>query len=111
MDLNLINKIFIDINETFNFLIENNIVKESKICSNCNGITKFRIFTSHGTKKILYKCSTKGCQKRETLHHVNIPLNKYIHIIYLLMTNCTYEQLYIWYNLSSETIFKIKKEL
>ncbi|KAG0434471.1 hypothetical protein DMUE_5169 [Dictyocoela muelleri] len=27
------------------------------------------------------------------------------------MTNCTYEQLYIMYNLSSKTIFKIKKEL
>lgn len=104
------NEIFKSEEELMNFLLENNIVSEEILCE-CLNYMKFKIYKLGESKQLLYRCSKKGCQKRKSLLQTNIPLIKYISIVYWLLSSASYWQINIWSGVTDQTINNIKRKL
>ncbi|KAG0438134.1 hypothetical protein DMUE_3279, partial [Dictyocoela muelleri] len=111
MIIKIIDAIFMDLNECKDFLVCNKIVDEQKNCIKCSNMSQLQIYTRDNNRHIGFRCKTSSCQYREPLLRTKICITKYIHVIYLLMTNASYKQLNIWYNLPNNTINKIKNKL
>ncbi|MGL6132098.1 MAG: IS1595 family transposase, partial [Fusobacteriaceae bacterium] len=57
------------------------------------------------------RCLAKGCQHREHFFETKLSMDTYIHIVYLLICDINYRQLYLFYGISNSTISRIKKHL
>ncbi|KAG0442280.1 hypothetical protein DMUE_0391 [Dictyocoela muelleri] len=103
--------IFIDINATFAFLCENNIITTKKFCTKFNNISKIRIYRVIGKDKIIYRCLNYTCQKRNSIIITKLPRNRYIYLVYMLLSEVTYKQLGLWQSLSKATISSVKHKV
>lgn len=111
MIYNLEPHIFKGMHQLKDFIVENSILPCERICESCNGFTILTIYKQGSKERLIYRCSQKGCQKKKSIIRTNLCIKKYITIIYFLMSNCNYWQLYIWKGVTNETIFRLKKKL
>ncbi|KAG0422168.1 hypothetical protein DMUE_6230, partial [Dictyocoela muelleri] len=93
------------------FILYNDIVPATKICDKCLHDAPFIIYIRDNNKHLGYRCKTTGCQTRKPLYKTNMPICKFVHILYLLIPNSTYKQLNLWYDISNHTIHNMKKIL
>jgi hypothetical protein len=105
----MLDKIFFEISETKRFLIENEIIPETVRCENCGSVAKLKEFRRNGKLKLQYRCDARGCQKTRSIFTSKLELNKLIHIIYLILLDCNYKQLYLAHGISTATISTLKK--
>ncbi|KAG0438890.1 hypothetical protein DMUE_2813, partial [Dictyocoela muelleri] len=108
MKLNLMNNIFLKIDELRDFMLNNHILNEYKQCHRCRSQMTLKIIES---KKFVYRCGKKNCKFRIPLLNSKISFLQYFHCIYLMICDVNYKQLHRFYNLSNSTIFKIKSKL
>ncbi|KAG0419884.1 hypothetical protein EQH57_0370 [Dictyocoela roeselum] len=111
MKFNITNNIFININDIFDFFIENEILKKYKTCTNCANLSSLKIQKRGIKKLIIYRCSNSVCRRRESITKSNLNINEQVHIIYLLLNGASYKQLNNFYGISDATILSIKKKL
>ncbi|KAG0439892.1 hypothetical protein DMUE_2129, partial [Dictyocoela muelleri] len=103
--------IFIDINATFAFLCENNIILTERFCTKCNNIARIKIYRERGKYKIIYRCTNYTCQKRIGIINTKLPLNRYMYLVYMLLSGVTYKQLNLWQLLTKVTISSVKHKV
>ncbi|KAG0430327.1 hypothetical protein DMUE_5676 [Dictyocoela muelleri] len=108
MHLKLLDNIFLNYNDLFEFITDYKILPISKPCSRCDGTMTLKIFIA---KKIKYRCDRKNCQFRQSIKNTKIDILKYVHCVYLLMADVNYSQLNLFYGLSNATIMKLKYDL
>jgi len=111
MTFNLTSQIFTDILKSKEFLLDNQIIEEEMICMRCNSICSLYVITERTNKFLIYKCSERVCRKRKRLLKTKIDLNRLLQIIYLLMADCSYRQIFLFHKLSDSTIARIKNKL
>ncbi|KAG0434674.1 hypothetical protein DMUE_5084, partial [Dictyocoela muelleri] len=103
---------FKSVSKTFEFLRDNEILKNVKSCSKCNSIAILKIATVNNKERIIYRCSSKNCQKRISILNTNIEINKYIFMLYCLLLNMTYYQIKCLVDdVNNETISSARKLL
>ena len=103
--------IFTDIEKLREFLILNECLCSQNNCSKCTAEQKLTIGTINENFRIFYRCPVKGCQQRTSILSINMPPTKYIHLLYLLLSGSTYQQLEWWYGFSSASIARAKTAL
>lgn len=113
MIFNILDKIFTDNEHLIEFLKENNIITATRRCSNdsCDGVAKLLNYKCGQKESIVYRCLKRSCRKRNAIFNTKLSASKYIHILFLLLTGCTYHQIYIFHNISNTTITRLKNTL
>lgn len=110
MIISVDNEIFSNPYKLRDFLINNTIVPTTKVCIYCSNVSYIQPITSESST-IVYRCTKKGCQRRMTSTRSKIPLTRLVQMIYFLLLDINYRQLYMFFSLSDKTIAKIKKAL
>lgn len=103
----IFSEIFFNIEKMLDFLVEKEVLTEEIDCSSCRNKMRLQI----RKKQLIYRCIFRNCRQRKTLCRNSLGLCKYLHIIYLILTECNYKQLNRYYNLTNTTIFRMKKLL
>lgn len=113
MYISLTNNIFGDINKLKDFLIENQILPLMKNCvnTNCFGQQKLIIYNDRDSKILIYRCETRLCRKRSNILKTKFNITKYIHILYMIFTGCSYKQLNWYFGVADTTIVRFKKTI
>lgn len=111
MPITLNDNIFINIEDTYNFLCQNNIIIQTISCSKCvNSNMVLKIYKHLQRKTIIYRCLNKLCQRRTSIFNTKIEINKYFQLVYLIMTEANYKQLFFWLGYSDATIAAVKNK-
>lgn len=113
MIIDILNPIFLSIDSTKTFLLDNAIITNTILCSKdgCNGNARLYVVKSNGTEILQYRCARRGCQRRKAICSSKLTLNKLLHCIYLLLNDTPYQQMNVYHGVSSSTISSIKKKL
>lgn len=94
------------------FLVENEILHQTKRCVKCNSDSMLIIYKENGNERLLYRCKKRDCQNKSViLKGTKMILNEYLHLIYLIFINCNYYQISLLTGRSSGTIASAKKKL
>ncbi|KCZ74389.1 hypothetical protein H311_04646, partial [Anncaliia algerae PRA109] len=102
---------FSTIESSLEFLLENNIIKETNVCPKCSNQSKIKIYSQNGLKRVIFRCTKKGCQNKTSILSSKLCLNEFLFTIYGLLINLTYYQIKNFVNVSDPTIPKIRKIL
>lgn len=103
----IFNSIFFKVEDMLDFILEKDILSSSKACLECSGLMSLQI----RGETLIYRCSNRNCRKRKSLMDFRLSICEISHIIYLIMTDCTWKQLKRYKDISNGTIMKIKKKL
>lgn len=110
MMMNVNDAIFRENDAAMKFLMENGIILQTSVCEKCGDISKL-IAINEDSGCIAHRCKRKGCQARKSLFTSKIPLFKVLQIIYFLLIDVNYRQLYLFFGIADSTISRIKKNL
>ena len=91
----------------FPTLIITNTIECDK--ENCSEIANLKIYEDRQLKTLVYRCSNNNCRSRKTMYSTKLPLTKFLHILYMILTNFTYKQLNWYFSKRDSTILKYKK--
>ena len=111
MYISLQSNIFRNIDELLDFIIEYEIISYEKNCHSCNSITRLVVYTQGLNKRLVYRCRTRVCQAKQPILRTALPLTSYVHLVYLLLSDASYKQLYWWYGFANTTISSCKQRL
>lgn len=112
MRLDLTSEIFLNLSETVEFLISEQIVEAVKICTRCGGASaKLSTYKENNFISVVYRCTINSCRRRQSFYKTKIPLNKVILFIYLLMADVNYRQFYLFFGISDSTTARIKQRV
>lgn len=104
-------KLFANVEECKNALQQLDILAPTKECSKCLNIMKLVIYVERGRKRIIYRCSIRGCQSKNSILKTNIQINDYLLIYFKLLTNHSYNQIVQDVPSSFTTFTKVRKQL
>lgn len=111
MIINITDDIFTNIASAKNFLIDNQILDETKLCGACGDLTELKIGRRGIKETIYYRCKRKQCQKRYFLINTKLTLPKFILLTFLILADLNYEQLFILNGIADSTIARLKIKL
>ncbi|KAF9761878.1 hypothetical protein NGRA_2362 [Nosema granulosis] len=105
--------LFMTLDSCKDALIDLEIVPETRQCVKCGSETILKIY-KEGKKyrSILYTCSNGQCRYRQRiLEGINIPLKRYLFLLYCIYYRFSYLQIYDIMGCSNDTIAKAKRVL
>lgn len=111
MIIGLKNEIFSNVKIAFEFLSEHHILPAGKVCVKCGGEAILLLYSENEKQRIIYRCKVQGCRSKTTIFRQKLGLPNLLELIYLLMNNSTYSQLYNYYGYSDKTIWNVRKRL
>ena len=111
MIIDILNSMFTDVDNLYEFIVDNTILHGTIECYKCGGLSKLMKATNNGQKTIIYRCKTTGCQRRQSLTSSKLPITKLTHIIYMLMLDTTYHNIFLFHGIADTTTARIKKNL
>ncbi|KCZ81344.1 hypothetical protein H312_01225, partial [Anncaliia algerae PRA339] len=111
MRLNINHPCFLSLENLREYLLDNEIIFESKPCRICGYIALLVININNGKHKLLYRCKNQLCRYRQSLLNTKIPLNKYLQLVYCLILNMNYYQIKNCVAVQDEAISNARKKL
>lgn len=111
MIISNLDEIFHDLHATKNFLTDNEIISESKICGKCGNNAILKIQKVGSAEELLYRCEKTGCQSRTRVCSSKCKIKSILNAIYLILLDVDYKQIYLLHGFSSATISKLKKAI
>ncbi|KAG0441226.1 hypothetical protein DMUE_1212 [Dictyocoela muelleri] len=100
------------IEDTHKCLIDKSILKECKTSTRCGQMAKACIYKERNIKKIIYRCTSSTCRRRESVINTKIQVKQLLFIFYFLLINLSYSQISCFIgNISSATIASVCKKL
>ncbi|KAF0986743.1 hypothetical protein HZS_7276 [Henneguya salminicola] len=76
MVIGILDDIFHDLQETKNFILDNEILQDSRICEKCGNSSRLKIGSN---ETLLYRCQKAGCQARSNITSSKLELKKASH--------------------------------
>lgn len=104
-------QIFSNMEAILQFFQENNVIEAVRECQVCHSNASIKLQKQNGELKLIYRCNNTNCRRRIPLTSSKIKLPKLLKLIFMLMAETDYQQMYLFYGVSKGCVSRIKRNL
>jgi len=103
------NRIFNDINDCKEWLVDIGALENMKTCSKCNYNSHLIVYNEKSKKRLIFRCKNSLCQFRMPIGlNLRLPLEEAIFILYLNLINLNYKQIRLIVGVTDVTVWRFK---